>query len=343
MEDGHNYYVYEEYDEYEDETCNITNAVKFGAVFNPVFFSIVVVLSVFGNGLVILILIKYENLKSLTNALILNLAASDLLFTASLPFWIYYSMYRWTLGEVTCKIVNFVFYIGFYSSGVLLILMTIHRYIAVVNPLSNIVSTKGLYSVLASAVIWPVSILLAVPSIVLSHVPNGTSHCEYMESSWSLWGIYQQNILFIITSVVFIFCYSQIICRLLRPTSQRRKSRTLKVIFSLMLVFFLGWAPYNVVMFLKTLKLWDKEDVVESCAVFNEIDYVLNVCRLCAFSHCCLNPVFYVFVGVKFKNHLMRLLKDLGRNSTNRNNNSIRSRHSRMTITSVSSGEEFSL
>ncbi|KAK7918558.1 hypothetical protein WMY93_009842 [Mugilogobius chulae] len=121
-----------EYEDYGDETCDIYSTVKFGQIFNTVFFSIVVALSVFGNSLVIAVLVKYENLKSITNAFILNLTISDLLFTAGLPFWVYYYVQdKWTLGETACKTVNFIFYVGFYSSGFLLILMTIHCYIAV--------------------------------------------------------------------------------------------------------------------------------------------------------------------------------------------------------------------
>uniref|UniRef100_A0A8C9XCR0 G-protein coupled receptors family 1 profile domain-containing protein n=1 Tax=Sander lucioperca TaxID=283035 RepID=A0A8C9XCR0_SANLU len=108
-----NYY----YEDYDDEICNTNGVNQFVAVFTPVFFSIVIILSLLGNILVIVILAKYENLKSLTNAFILNLAVSDLFFTAGLPFWAYSHMYGWTLGEHVCKIVNFVFYIGFYSSG----------------------------------------------------------------------------------------------------------------------------------------------------------------------------------------------------------------------------------
>ncbi|KAK2895822.1 hypothetical protein Q8A73_015310 [Channa argus] len=147
------------YDDYyssniTDERCNKEAVIQFGAIFTPVFFSIVVIFSLFGNILIIVILAKYENFRSLTNTFILNLAISDLFFTAGLPFWAYYHMYGWDLGEVACKTVSFVFYIGFYSSGILLILMTAHRYVAVMNPLSNIVSATGGSSVITSVIIW---------------------------------------------------------------------------------------------------------------------------------------------------------------------------------------------
>uniref|UniRef100_A0A3B3Z788 G-protein coupled receptors family 1 profile domain-containing protein n=1 Tax=Periophthalmus magnuspinnatus TaxID=409849 RepID=A0A3B3Z788_9GOBI len=331
---------YDYVDEYENEDCNVTNSVKFGQTFNPVFFSVVVILSVFGNLLVVIILVKYENLKSITNAFILHLAISDLLFTASLPFWVYYHVKgTWLLGEAACKSVNFVFYIGFYSSGFLLILMTIHRYIAVVNPLSDIVSTTGLYCILAPIVIWLVSIVAAIPYYIFTQV-NDDNFCGYIANSdISFWGIYQQIALFTLTSLVFIFCYSQIIWRLLRPTGQRRKSKTLKVIFTLMVVFFLGWAPYNVILFLQSHPEVRNND----CETYTALEYAFNISRLLAFSHCCLNPVFYVFVGVKFKNHLMRFVKDLGHSSTKQTSSSVRSRQSRMTITSITSGEEMSL
>ncbi|XP_041805596.1 chemokine XC receptor 1 [Chelmon rostratus] len=335
----------DEYDyEYIDEVCDRGSTVQFGATLTPVVFSCVVILSLFGNILVIVILAKYENLRSLTNTFIMNLAVSDLFFTACLPFWAYYHMYGWTLGEPACKVVTFVFYVGFYSSGILLIMMTAHRYVAVMDPLSDIVSTKGFYSVLASVVIWAFGVLAAIPASIFTKVLD-KNRCENVDSYWTLWGIYQQNIFFILSSVIFIFCYSQIMCRLLRPTAQRRKNKTLKLIFTLMVVFFMGWGPYNIVIFLQSLYFWsqsqppaDSDDVVRNCGILKLLDYAFYISRLFAFSHCCLNPVFYVFVGVKFKNHLERMLKSWGGN-----NNSIRSRRSRLTITSLTSGEEFSL
>ncbi|XP_073347517.1 chemokine XC receptor 1-like [Pagrus major] len=327
---------------YESDECDKTSLIESGAIFIPAFFSIVVILSLFGNILVIVILVKYENLKSITNTFILNLAVSDLFFTAGLPFWAYDHMHGWIFGLYPCKIVSFVFYLGFYSSGFLLILMTAHRYIAVMNPLSDIVSTKGFYSVLASVVIWGLSVLVTSPAFIFTKVDQ--NHCVFENSNWNLWAIYQQNALFILNSVVFIFCYSQIICRLLRPTAQRRKSKTLKLIFALVAVFFVGWAPYNIVIFLKSFSFWpqppaDSADVVRSCEMTKRLDYAFYISRLFAFSHCCLNPVFYVFLGVKFKNHLKKMLKSWGHN----NNSSIPNRQSRLTIISVTSGEELSM
>ncbi|XP_044224916.1 chemokine XC receptor 1-like isoform X2 [Thunnus albacares] len=270
---------------YGDEMCDATSIMEFGAIFCPVFFSIVVILSLLGNILVIVILAKYENLKSLNNAFILNLAVSDLIFTAGLPFWAYYHMmHEWTLGEPACKIVVFVFYIGYYSSGILLILMTAHRYVAVMNPLSNIVSTKGFYSVLASVIVWA------------------------------------------------------ILCRLLRPTAQRRRNKTLKLIFTLVVVFFVTWAPFNIATFLYSLYRWQPPLITNSCDNYKALQYALYIGRIFAYSHCCLNPVFYVFVGIKFKNHLKEMLKSWGRKNT-----SFHNRQSRLTITSLTSGEEFSM
>uniref|UniRef100_A0A672YP11 Chemokine (C motif) receptor 1b, duplicate 1 n=1 Tax=Sphaeramia orbicularis TaxID=375764 RepID=A0A672YP11_9TELE len=248
--DGYTDYYTADYDNYyEDEMCMVTSTTEFGSIFNPVFFSIVVILSLFGNILVIVILVKYENLKSITNTFIFNLAVSDLLFTAGLPFFAYNHMYGWTLGEPACKTVNFVFIVGFYSSGILLILMTIHRYVAVMNPLADIVSTKGFHSVLASVIIWAVSVFAASPAITFTGVQNN-EYCEYRNSYWSLWGIYQQNVLFIVSSVVFIFCYSQI---MFLTTANRQRRRTVVVVLCIVAAFFICWGPYNTFILISTL------------------------------------------------------------------------------------------
>lgn len=333
-----------EYDtNYEDQRCDTSNPRQVGTYITTIFFSIMVILSLFGNVLVIVVLAKYENLRSLNNLLIVNLALSDLLFTTGLPFWAHYHLNGWTLGEPACKTVTFVFYVGYYSSGILFILMTAHRYIAVMYPLSGIVSNKGFCSALASPFIWTLSLLFATPALIFTSVLQ-QSHCVPVSSNWTLFGIYQQNILFILDLVVFLFCYPQIIWRLLRPTPHRRRNKTLKLIFILMAVFLVTWAPYNIVRYLQSFqfdsKSHDASKFKEKCKFTKHLEYAFYISRLFAFSHCCLNPVFYVFVGVKFKKNLKKMLKSWCQKS---HNCKPQGRQSRFTMTSVTSGSEFQL
>lgn len=328
---------------YEDERCDTSTPQQVGAYVTAVVFSIVVILSLFGNILVMVVLVRYENIKSLNNILIMNLALSDLLFTVGLPFLVYSHINEWNLGEPACKTVTFAFFVGYYSSSILLILMTGHRYVAVMNPLSSIMSNKGVCSTLTSPFIWILSMLFAAPALIFTGVLQN-SYCVTVRSNWTLFGIYQQNVFFILNLLVFFFCYPQIICRLLRPTAQRRKCKTLKLIFILMVVFLVTWAPYNIVIFLKSFQFYqnshDAPLLPVKCSFTKHLEYAFYISRLFAFSQCCLNPVFYVFVGVKFKKHLKKMWKTWGHK---RHGNSLKGRHNRLTITSVTSGEESSL
>ncbi|XP_026200163.1 chemokine XC receptor 1-like [Anabas testudineus] len=313
MKDFYNESFNYTYYDYEDEICDKGDVVRFGAIAIPVFFSVVITLSLTGNILVLIVLALYENLKSLTNIFILNLAISDLIFTIGLPFWAHYHIWGWSFSEIVCKLVTFVFFTGFYSSILLLTAMTIYRYVAVVFPLSDLstwrISTGGVLSV----IIWIISIGAATPSLLYSslneihHNDRRSLGCEYNSILWKNITIYQQNIFFLVAFVVMGFCYIQILAKLTKTTRSHTKKRAIKLVFCIVAVFFIGWVPYNVVIFLKLLA----DNLIapfHTCKASIRLDYVFYVCRLIAFSHCCLNPVFYVFLGVKFRSHLKSLL-----------------------------------
>lgn len=347
-------YIYDSSGDYEDELRRSTECIQFGALANPLFFWVVFVLSLFGNILVLVILAKYENLRSLTNTFILNLALSDLVFTVGLPFWADYHVHGWRWGQPTCKAISFVFSVGFYSSGLFLIMMTIHRYLAVIRPLSGLLWTGGCFGLAVSMVIWTVSVAAASPALFFSKVqtevnhPDQVQHCGFEDAKWRSWGFYEQNALFVLSFLVFSFCYGQILVRLLKPSPNRsnRRHRTVKLIFCLVVVFFVVWAPYNVVIFLKALSITlsqnssptDSYTVNKLNRAREKLDCAFYVCRLICFSHCCLNPIFYVFLGVKFKNHLKCMLQSLCQKK-----NGAAHRNFRHTITSITSGEELSL
>ncbi|XP_061593098.1 chemokine (C motif) receptor 1a, duplicate 1 [Cololabis saira] len=304
--------------DYEDEVCEKAEVVRFGSIVTPIFFSIVITLSLTGNILVLVILALYENLKSLTNVFILNLAISDLVFTTGLPYWAIYHIWGWLFSETLCKVVSFVFFTGFYSSILFLTIMTIYRYLSVVHPLSDMRAPKLSTGIFLSFLTWAISIAAAMPSLLFSslisihHKEEHSMGCECNTTLWKTVGIFQQNIFFLVAFAVMAFCYIQILQRITRARSHT-KNRAVKLIFCIVAVFFVGWVPYNVVIFLRvlahsTLVEWSKD-----CNISVQLDYAFYVCRLIAFSHCCLNPVFYAFVGVKFRSHFKSILHRLFR------------------------------
>ncbi|XP_061540329.1 chemokine (C motif) receptor 1a, duplicate 1 isoform X2 [Phycodurus eques] len=245
---------------YEDEVCEKGEVIQFGSFVVPVFFSVVITLSLIGNLLVLVIL------------------AFSVLF---------------------------------------LTIMTVYRYLTVVRPLSDLRPRNVKVGVLVSVLLWIVSIGAAVPSLLFSTVVSipgkdkPSLGCEYEDDLWATVGVSQQNLFFLVASVVMAFCYCKILGRITR-TRSHTKTRAVKLVLCIVAVFFLGWVPYNVVIFLRLLsnKLVPP---FEDCNVSIRLDYAFYVCRLIAFSHCFLNPVFYALVGVRFRGHLKTMFSKMFR------------------------------
>ncbi|NXS91601.1 XCR1 protein, partial [Jacana jacana] len=289
-------------DIYESNVCDMGNYFVFYTHLTTVLYTTAFLLSLLGNTLVLWILFKYENLTSLTNIFIMNLCVSDLVFSCMLPFWAVDQTFGWIFGEFLCKAMNAVFSIGYYSGVFFLTLMTILRYLSVVNPFSTLRSQTQCCGNLVSLAVWTVSILIVVPEVIHTTVQERLEDhttCDYADGKWKRVDIYLRNVLFLFSFGVIVFCYFKILIILLRARS-RRKHRTMKLILIIVVAFFLSWAPYNILSFLTTFPS-------PTCQYEKDSRLAFHISRKIAFSHCCLNPVLYVFVGVKFKRHLLRL------------------------------------
>ncbi|KAL1250449.1 hypothetical protein QQF64_021454 [Cirrhinus molitorella] len=298
-----------EYPETEDQLCRKEEVVKVGSIVIPVFFALLVVFSCIGNLLVLLILVLYEKSRSLINILIFNLALSDLLFTFGLPFWASYYIWGWTFGESGCKAVKFLFYLGFFSSVLFLSVMTVQRYMAVVHPLSDWEGCRC-FSV-APVIIWILSGAAALLVCLRSQVSEleGSFYCEFDSVQVKHAAVYLQNVFFLIAFCIVGFCDVRMFQTMARSQTKRR-NKTIKLIFCVGLVFFVGWAPYNIVMFLRIMQDYGLPSFTV-CIVSIRLDYAYFTCRLLAFSHCCLNPVLYSLIGERFQKHLKKILKTL--------------------------------
>ncbi|KAF7485500.1 chemokine XC receptor 1 [Marmota monax] len=270
-----------------------------------ILYCLVLLLSLVGNSLVLWVLVKYESLESLTNIFILNLCLSDLMFSWLLPVWILAYHQGWVLGDFLCKFLSMIFSISLYSSIFFLTIMTIHRYLSVVNPISTLGVSTLRCRVLIVTAVWAASILSSIPEAIFHEVIS--LECDYFETQGFLASVYQHNIFFLISMGIVLFCNIQILRTLLRSRSKQRH-RTVRLIFTVVMAYFFSWAPYNLLLFLQTLL---KINVIQSCEVILRLDFAMIICKNLAFSHCCFNPVLYVFVGVKFRKHLKNLLRQV--------------------------------
>ncbi|XP_001333240.4 chemokine XC receptor 1-like [Danio rerio] len=302
MTDENTTYDYDDY--YEDQLCRKDDVVKFGSIIIPLFFSIVVVMSCIGNILVLIILALYENLKSLTNVFIIHLSVSNLLFTFGLPFWASYFIHGWTFGEIGCKAVKFLFYVGFYSSVMFLTLMTIQRYMAVVHPLSDWEKCRC-FSV-APIIIWMMSGTAALVGAHYSKILKdlNNTYCEYESIKVKSGIAYYQNAFFFIAFIFVWFCYGRM-CWAITKYHNRETHRTVRLTFLIALLLFFGWTPYNIAMFLRSLT--DQNIYPFTlCEVSKTVDYAYYICRLIAFSHCSVNPALFIFADANFCKHLRK-------------------------------------
>ncbi|XP_023556490.1 chemokine XC receptor 1 isoform X1 [Octodon degus] len=270
-----------------------------------ILYPLVLLLSLVGNSLVLWVLVKYESLESLTNLFILNLCLSDLVFSCLLPVWVSEYHWGWALGELLCKVLSMTFSVSLYSSIFFLTIMTVHRYLSVVSPLSTLRVHTLRCRALVTTAVWVASALSSIPDAVFHKVVN--SQCTYAETRGLLASVYQHNIFFLLSMATILFCYVQILRTLFRSRSKQRH-RTIRLIFTIVVAYFLSWAPYNLILFLQTL---EKVGVIQSCETSQQLHFALLLCRHLAFSQCCFNPVLYVFVGVKFRKHLKSLLQQV--------------------------------
>lgn len=297
------------------QLCDKKGVNEFGAKFIPVFYYVNFLLSYLGNGLVLFIIYKYEKLSTVTNIFLLNLVLSNILFAASLPFWATYHLSEWMFGNALCKMVSSAYFIGFYSSILFLTLMTFDRYLAVVHAVAAAKSRKKLYAIVASVIVWCISIAASVKELVLRNVWKHAVTGLMCEESgftddtmkrWRLFSYYQQFLLFFLLPLFMVmYCYISITIRIM-STRMKEKCRAIKLIFVIIFTFFACWTPYNIVILLRAIQI--SSSIEESCSSAESLDYALYVTRNIAYLYCCISPVFYTFLGKKFQSHFKRLV-----------------------------------
>lgn len=302
-----------EYDYDEAAPCQKDDIRAFGAKLLPPLYSLVFVIGLVGNILVMLVLIRYKRMKSMTSIYLLNLAISDLLFLITLPFWIDYKLKdNWIFSDAMCKFLSGIYYVGLYSEIFFIILLTIDRYLAIVHAVFALRARTIVFGVITSIVTWILAILASTPGFYFSKIQKENAHftCNLhfpfeSQREWKQFQALKLNILgLVLPLLIMIVCYTGIIKILLKRPSEK-KARAVRLIFAIMIIFFLFWAPYNLTVFVSAFQ---DSLFTDECEQSKQLDIAMQVTEVIAYTHSCVNPVIYAFVGEKFQKYLRQLL-----------------------------------
>ncbi|XP_008430380.1 C-C chemokine receptor type 5-like isoform X3 [Poecilia reticulata] len=269
-----------------------------------------------GNSLVIWVIACGVRLRSMTDVCLVNLAVADLLMVCSLPFLAHQARDQWQFGDAMCKMVLGIYHITFYCGIFFICLMSIDRYLAIVHAVYALKARTRTFGIAAAAITWMAGFLASFPDLLFLKTQtnsNGSQYCypEFPEKltnnsvhTWRVFSLLKMNFLGLFIPIFILgFCYSQIICRLL--STQSSKKQAIRLVVVVVFVFFCCWVPYNVASFFKALELLH---VYTACESSRAITVALQITEVIAYSHSCLNPILYVFVGEKFRRQLIRLI-----------------------------------
>ncbi|XP_014055668.1 free fatty acid receptor 2-like [Salmo salar] len=202
--------------------------------------------------------VKIHNKPTPTDILLLNLIVSDLLFLLFLPLKMYEaaSGMLWNLPEFLCSITSYTFFSTIYTSSLLLMAVSVVRYLAVAYPITYHKLHKPFYSVVASTIIWLLSTAHCSIVFIIQHQPylsqSNTSVCYENFTEQQLAILLPVRLEFfvmlcLVPLLVCIFCYLRCIWILymIPRISPGQKQKAIGMALGTLAVFLVCVFPYN--------------------------------------------------------------------------------------------------
>ncbi|XP_060632127.2 cholecystokinin receptor type A [Anolis sagrei] len=214
-----------------------------GQTVRIILYSLIFLLSVLGNTLVMIVLIRNKRMRTVTNIFLLSLAISDLMLCFfCMPFTLIPNLLQdFIFGSTFCKITSYFMGVSVSVSTFSLVAISLERYSAICKPLQSRVWQTKSHALKVIAVTWCASFAIMTPYPVYSNLVSFPKHnrtvnmCRFNwqnETMQRSWYIFQLLILFLIPGIVMMIAYGLISLELYRgikfDVSQRKSSRERK-------------------------------------------------------------------------------------------------------------------
>lgn len=287
----------------------------------PVLYSVVLVIGLFGNGLLLAILALKRRSWTLSDTFILHLSVSDVLLLPTLPLWAAEAAHHsgWCFGAFLCKFSEAVFNINFYCGILLLLCIILDRYLSVVHGIQLYSQKKVRLVHISCLLVWLFSLILSIPDwifMVAKNEAQAKTLCvhDYSPSATDrrLVSHLPHHLLgFLLPAATVIICCSCILLRLQRSPKVLQSQRAfIMIILPLMAVFFVFWVPYNITLIVNTTRGGSKEQNGKQPESTNgPLQAALVATKALGCVHACLRPLLYFGLCGNFRKRVLTVLR----------------------------------
>lgn len=308
----------------ETNECNLYEHRDSARVLLPIFYGLIFIIGVLGNGLALIVIVKNRKKMNSTTLYSTNLAVSDILFTTALPARIaYYGLgFQWPFGEALCKVIALIFYINIYAAVNFMTCLSIDRFVAVVHPLRTRIRRVKCATYICCFV-WFLVFSQTLPLLGQNMSAKDGTCMEYPNFEnithlpWILLGAC--FIGYILPLGIILTCYSKISCKLYQNTKENplaEKSGTNKkainTIIFVIVVFVICLTPYHVsiiIYMIKKLMLQCDQPACSEQQLFQKtLHYTVFLMNL----NCCFDPFIYFFACRGYKRTVLKILRRQG-------------------------------
>ena len=287
----------------------------------PIVFVWLMLIGVTGNATLVYIILREKSLRTVPNALIVNLSIGDLLLLIfSAPFFaIVFGSTEYPFDEFVCKLNAYLQTVSLGVSIFTLTALSWDRYVAIVHPMSRHKGSPRLKIAITIAAIWISSALIAISDGVhftLVKTPD-ISFCN--EVPFTIYGRkylrYRSVLRFLVLFIIPLFIiggFYAVMARILVKSShhmpceetlescmnrqQRRqikdRIKVAKFVLSLVGLFVFCWLPRHIYVLWFA---WDEEGFTDFWMIFK----IISICLMYAYS--CVNPYALFCLSRQFR------------------------------------------
>ncbi|XP_067355051.1 neuropeptide Y receptor type 2 [Channa argus] len=282
-------------------------------------YSTIILFGVVGNSLVIYVVYKFKNLRTVTNFFIVNLAVADLLVnTLCLPFTLVYTLYgEWKFGQVLCFMLPCAQGTAVHVSTVTLNIIALDRHRSIVYHMDTKMS-KDMCAVVIVAT-WVGGALLASPLAIFREYGtfdlSPDMSLQVCTEKWpgsSMNGsIYSISMLLVqyglplaINSVAYIRIWNKLKSHMTcggRSDPHQRRKKTTKMLLTMVVVFAVSWLPFHAFQLAV-----DINSTVPDMKDFKLLYTVFHIVAMCSTF---VNPILYGWMNNNYRTAFLSVCK----------------------------------